>query len=86
MYTDHNNLLNARDTITINGMKLELSQKAYEIARLRNELGLTIQLDVIKAYDDMMLKTNTIESSKLTFYKAYKNFENFINFSPIVDE
>ena len=78
--SDYNTILNNEATVKIDELKLELASRTYSTTKLKYEYGLVTYLDYTKTIDDIRVKTDALNDSKLALYKSIDSFNNYISY------
>ncbi|MCH4887412.1 hypothetical protein EZV73_07510 [Acidaminobacter sp. JC074] len=76
--TDYNNILNAQLDLEIAKLKLEIAERTLNTQEVKNNLGMVIYLDVVKAENDVEAAKLDIQVKELSLYKLVENYNYYI--------
>lgn len=76
--SDLNSILNAQLDLEIADLKLQIAERMLNTQQVKNNLGMVVYLDVVKAENDVAAAKLDIQLKQLTLYKLVENYNYYI--------
>jgi len=76
--SDYNSILNAQLDLEIAKLKLEIAERTLNTQQVKNNLGMVIYLEVVKAENDVESAKLDIQLKELSLYKLVENYNHYI--------
>ena len=76
--SDYNSILNAQLDLEISKLKLEIAERTLNTQQVKNNLGMVIYLEVVKAENDVESAKLDIQLKELSLYELVENYNYYI--------